>query len=170
MAYFSRRIALMKTIQTIAALALAVLNIFVARGADQSPAVKKDLEQLQGTWVMVSGKADGQPMPEDMAKLMRRTCKGDETTTMMNGQVFLRAKITINPTKTPKTIDYEMLEGVTKGKTQLGIYEIDGDTFKSCFAAPGGERPSEFTNKPGDRHTLSIWKREKKPSPVPEQK
>ena len=70
-----------------------------------------------------------------------------------------KAKITLDPAKEPKTIDYEMTEGVTKGKTQLGIYELDGDTFKSCFGSPGAERPTDFTTKPGDGRTLSTWKR-----------
>ena len=56
-------------------------------------------------------------------------------------QTFFKAKFTIDPTKKPKTIDYAMTEGFTKGKTQLGIYELDGDTFRSCFA-PAGKRRS----------------------------
>ncbi len=126
-----------------------------------SDAVKKDLAALQGEWSMASGAADGQAMPDEMTKQMKRVCKGDETTTTMAGQMFLKAKITLDPTKKPKTIDYEMTDGFTKGKKQLGIYEIDGDTFKSCFASPGGERPTDFTSKSGDGHTLSVWKRDK---------
>ena len=132
--------------------------------------VKKDLAQLQGEWSMVSGSADGQTMPEQMRKQMKRICKGDETTTTMAGQVYFKAKITIDPSKTPKTIDYQMTEGVTKGKTQLGIYELDGETFKSCFGKPDAERPTDFTSKPGDGRTVSVWKREKQAAPSPEQK
>src|SRR5258706_15982605 len=127
--------------------------------ADENEAVTNDLAALQGEWSMVSGSADGQPMPDDMRKQMKRVCKGDETTTTMAGKVFIKAKITIDPSKKPKTIDYQMTEGFTKGKTQLGIYEVDGDTFKSCFAKPDAERPADFTSKPGDGHTLSVWKR-----------
>jgi hypothetical protein len=50
----------------------------------------------------------------------------------------------------PKTIDYDMTGGFTKGEKQLGIYEVDRDTFKSCFGEPGAERPTDFTSKPGD--------------------
>src|SRR5438445_1018309 len=98
--------------------------------AEENEAVKRDLALLQGEWSMVSGSADGQPMPDEMRKQMKRVCKGDETTTTMGGQVFLKAKITIGPSQKPKTIDYQMIEGFTKGKTQLGIYELDGETFK----------------------------------------
>ena len=138
--------------------------------ADENEAVKKDLAQLQGEWVMVSGSADGQPMPEQMLKQMKRVCKGDETTTTMAGRLYFKAKISLDPSKKPKTIDYQMTEGLTKGKTQLGIYEVEGDTFKACFGKPGAERPTDFTSKPGDGSTLSVWKRQKESLPQPEQK
>jgi uncharacterized protein (TIGR03067 family) len=76
--------------------------------------------------------------------------------------VFFKAKVTIDPTKKPKAIDYEMTEGPTKGKTHLGIYELDGDTVKFCFAAPGKDRPADFTSKEGSERTLSVWKKDKK--------
>lgn len=133
--------------------------------ADEPEAIKKDLVLLQGEWSMVSGSADGQPMPAQMLKQMKRICKGDETSTTMAGQVFFKAKFTIDPTRIPKTIDYQMTQGFTKGKRQLGIYELEGDTFKSCIGRAGGERPSDFTSKPGDGRTLSVWKRDKAAEP-----
>jgi uncharacterized protein (TIGR03067 family) len=119
---------------------------------------------------MVSGSSDGQPLPDEMRKLMKRVCKGDETTSLMAGQIYFKAKLTIDPSKKPKTIDFQMTEGVTKGKTQLGIYELEGDTFKSCFAAPSAERPTDFTTKPGDGRTLSVWKLDNRGTTAPEQK
>ena len=139
---------------------LAAMNISSAR-AEDSEAARKDLALLQGEWSMISGSADGQAMSEDMRKQMKRVCKGDETTTTMGGRVFIKAKITLDPSKKPKTIDYQMTDGFTKGKKQLGIYEVEGDTFRSCFGKPDAERPTDFTSKPGDGRTLSVWKREK---------
>ena len=137
---------------------LATVTISLVRAADDE-AVKKDLAQLQGEWTMISGSANGESMSAEMRKEMKRLCKGDEITVMMGEQVFLKAKLTLDPTKNPKTIDYEMTEGFTKGKKQLGIYEINGDTFKACFSSPGSERPTEF--KAGEGLTLSEWKRKK---------
>jgi uncharacterized protein (TIGR03067 family) len=148
----------MKKIKKLLLVALAAITISLAIAADDE-AIKKDLAQLQGEWTMVSGSADGQPMPEEMRKEIKRLCKGDELTVMMGERVFLKAKFTIDPTKKPKTIDYDMTEGFTKGKKQLGIYELNGDTFKACFNSPGAERPTEF--KAGDGLTLSEWKRKK---------
>jgi uncharacterized protein (TIGR03067 family) len=156
----------MRTIPIAFLISLAAVMFSSAR-AEENDSVKKAMTQLQGEWSMVSGSADGQPMPDQMLQQMKRVCTGDETTTTMGGRVFIKAKITIDPSKKPKTIDYLMTDGFTKGKTQLGIYEVDGDTFRSCFGKPGAERPPDFTSKPGDGRTLSVWKREKPASQAP---
>lgn len=154
----------MKAIQT--ALLIELVSLTISFGyAQENDAVKKDTAALQGEWSMVSGSADGQPMPAQMLNQMKRICKGNEVTTTMAGRTFFKAKITIDPSKTPKTIDYEMIEGFTKGKKQLGIYELDGDTFKSCFGKPDAERPTDFSSKPGDGRTVSVWKRERAAAP-----
>jgi uncharacterized protein (TIGR03067 family) len=160
---------IMKIIQRLFLTGVAAAT-FCSVSAEENEAVKKDLARFQGEWSMVSGSADGQPMPDEMRGQMKRICKGDETATTMRGQMFMKAKITIDPSKKPKTIDYQMIDGFTKGKKQLGIYEVDGDTFKSCFAKPGDERPTDFTSKPGDGRTLSVWKRDKPAEPAREQK
>jgi len=141
----------------LAALAVSICGILAA----ENDPVNSDLARLQGEWRMVSGSADGQPMPEQMVKQMKRIGKGDETTTTIAGQLFFKAKIAIDPSKNPKTIDYQMTDGVTKGQKQLGIYELEGDSLKSCFGKPGAARPIDFTSRPGDGRTLSVWKREK---------
>src|SRR5438093_3630879 len=154
----------MKTVRRVILIGLAAVTAAPVWAAENE-AVKKDLCQLQGEWSMVSGSADGQPVPDVMVKQMKRVCKGDETTTTRAGQLFFKAKITIDPSKKPKTIDYQMTDGFTKGQKQLGIYEVEGDTFRSCFGKPGAERPTDFTSKPGDGRTLSVWKRNKQATP-----
>jgi uncharacterized protein (TIGR03067 family) len=138
---------------------LVVLVFLLGADAD---AVKKEMARLEGEWSMVSGEIDRQPMPPEFLKGARRVARGDETTVTINGQLFIKARFTIDPAKKPRTINYTMTGGPTKGKTQLGIYELDGDTVKFCFAAPGKERPTEFTTAEGSGRTLSVWKRDKK--------
>jgi uncharacterized protein (TIGR03067 family) len=142
---------------------LGVIAVLALVGADGAPdAVKRDMTLLEGEWSMVSGEASGMSMPKEMVKEGKRVAKDGETTITFNGRVNFKAKFTIDPTKKPKTIDYLMTEGPTKGKTHLGIYELDKDTVKFCFAAPGKERPTDFTGKEGSQQTFSIWKRNKK--------
>lgn len=133
-----------------------------AGGKDQD-AAKKELAFLEGEWSMVSGEIGGQPLPEASLKTSKRVTKGNETTAIVGGQLFFKATIAIDPSKKPKTIDYTMTEGPTKGKMQYGIYELTGDTVRFCFSAPGKERPTNFTTKAGDERTSSVWKKVKQP-------
>src|SRR5262245_54446980 len=149
--------------------AFLILSAAVAMStalADDSEAIKKDVAQLQGEWSMVSGSADGTAMPDAMREGARRICKENETTVTVGGLLIMKAKFTIDPSRKPKAIDYQMIDGPTKGKKQLGIYELEGDTVKFCFGSPGSERPLDFTSLPGDGRTLSVWKRKKTPDPA----
>ena len=150
----------MKTITVLLLIGLTFVSATFAI-AQETNAIKKDMAALQGEWSMASGSADGQPMPEEIRTQMKRVCKRDEVTVTMGTQTFLKAKITIDPSSKPKAIDYDMTEGFTKGKKQLGIYELEGDTFRACFGAPGAERPADFTTKAGDHRTVSVWERKK---------
>ena len=132
-------------------------------GADApSDAAKKELAKLDGEWSMVSATRDGQALPEDMVKTAKRVAKDGEITVTFGEMVYMKAKVTIDPSKKPKTIDYAVTEGGNKGKTVLGIYELDGDTVKFCFGGPEKERPDDFTSKEGSGRVLSVWKRDKK--------
>lgn len=137
----------------------ALLLVTTAPARDDA---KSDAAKLEGTWVMVSGEASGQAMPADLVKTGKRAAKNGETSITFGERVYFKATYTIDPAKKPKAIDYVMTEGPTKGKTHLGIYEIDGDTVKFCFGGPGAERPTDFTAKEGSQRTLSVWKRDKK--------
>ena len=139
------------------AIAMLIAGAF-ALAADDA-AAQKDLAQLAGEWQMVSGVADGFSIPDEMARNFKRACKDGEVTVTNGPQLVMRAKITVDPTKTPKTIDFQIIDGPTKGKTQLGIYELKDDQLKSCFGAPDAARPTDFASKPGDAWTLTVWKR-----------
>ncbi|MDB6067732.1 MAG: hypothetical protein JWR26_3940 [Pedosphaera sp.] len=147
--------------------ALLVGLIFIACAitmavAGEDEAVKKTMAGLQGNWSMVSGERDGQPLPTAMLSGSKRVAEGDQVTVTIDGELFLKARFTIDPSKKPATIDYAVTDGIHKGKTQLGIYELDGATVKFCFATPGKPRPTDFTTKPQSGRTSSVWKREPK--------
>jgi uncharacterized protein (TIGR03067 family) len=145
------------------ALLIGLTALVISRTwAADADAAKNDLAQLQGEWRMVSGNRGGQALPDDMLNNSKRDCKGDETTVVVGGQLLMKAKFKLDPARKPKRIDYRITGGPNAGKNQLGIYELDGDTVKFCFAAPGKDRPDDFTTKAGDDRTSSVWKRAKK--------
>jgi uncharacterized protein (TIGR03067 family) len=130
--------------------------------AEPPDTVKKEMAAIEGEWTMVSGEINGQAMPENYLKTGKRESKDGVTTVTFGGMLFMKAKYTLDPSKSPKAIDYEFVDGPTKGKKQLGIYEIDGDSVKFCFASPGKNRPTEFAAKEGSGNTYSVWKKAKK--------
>jgi uncharacterized protein (TIGR03067 family) len=143
-------------------LVLAVAVLMAVAPVMAEDAAKKEMAQLEGEWSMVSGELNGATIPEAMVKTGKRIAKDGETTIYFGKQLNFKAKFRIDPAKKPKAIDYTMTAGPTKGKTHLGIYELDGDTVKFCFAAPGKDRPTDFTAKEGSQQTFSVWKRLKK--------
>ncbi len=145
--------------------AACCLVIAAATGAPaqaQSSAGKADLAALQGAWTIVSATSDGQSAPPDAIKDSRRTAHGDTTTVVIGGRLMLKATFVLNPTAKPKTIDYHVLDGMSPtGSTQMGIYELKGDTARFCFAPPGQPRPGQFATHLGERRTCSVWQRAK---------
>lgn len=139
---------------------IAVLLVLITGNAQEDN--KKQNSLLEGEWTMVSGSANGQPMPATMVKTGKRVAKDGVTTISINGQTYFKAKYQVDASTKPLSIDYQMIEGPTKGKTQLGIYELKDDTVTFCFGAPGKPRPTEFTSETGSERTLSVWKRVKK--------
>lgn len=131
-----------------------VLSIFVVIGATRAEdAAKKEMTHLEGQWSMVSGEANGMSMPKEIVDGGKRVAKDGETTITIAGRVYFTAKFSIDSTKKPKTIDYAMTEGPTKGKTHLGIYELDGAPSSFALPLPGksarpNSQPRKAASKP----------------------
>jgi uncharacterized protein (TIGR03067 family) len=146
-------------------LKLPTLIFALALLAADSPAddaSKKDLEKLQGDWVGVSYMRDGEKADPDDAQSLFRTIKDDTYTISRFDKQIGKGTFTIDATKKPKTIDAYPGGSKDKNKVVRGIYELKGNTLKICSAAPGKDRPTEFTSKEGSGHTLTVWEREKK--------
>jgi uncharacterized protein (TIGR03067 family) len=141
---------------------LLVLLAGVLVAADAKDDAKKEMEKLQGTWVMVSSERNGEALPDNQIKAFKRTIKGDEFTVARDAETVAKGTFTVDPSKSPKTIDVTITEGDNKDKKMLGIYEIDGDNHKVCYAPFGKDRPKEFSSKGEEGLVLSVWKRDKK--------
>ena len=142
---------------------LLVLALFLLAGADASRGDenRKDLEKIQGDWAQVSMIVDGAKLPDDEAQALFRSMKEDKYTIFQFKKVIGKGTFKLDASRKPKTIDAETTVGGRK-LILLGIYELEGETLKLCFAPPGKPRPSDFTAKKGSEHRLSVWEREKK--------
>jgi len=132
--------------------------------ADDSDEAKKDIERFQGAWVFESVEIEGQPAPAGALKESKLTIDGKKFT-MKEGDEISHGTFTIDASKKPKTIDGTFTDGPEKGKTILGIYELEGDTYKACFNVAGKdrkERPTKFESKKGSGFVVEVLKRVKK--------
>ncbi len=154
--------AFSQIVLTVACLCFGIGWLIAADDA-KDEAIKKDRAALKGEWKTVSYELDGKkPVPDEQLENVKVTIdESGKTTIEVNGQTIIEATTTIDPTKKPKTIDVMFTEGDLKGQTALGIYEINGDSYKYCRAAPGKDRPTEFSSKEGSGHTLVVYKRAK---------
>ena len=146
----------MKT-KILAVLVIGILAAVTVRAADSD---KKELDKLTGTWTAVSIEHDGKKASEEDAKKVKLTVKGEHYTLQTRDQM-IEGTHKLDATKKPKQIDAMRTKGPDAGQTLKGIYELDGDTFKACFAPAGKDRPTEFATKEGDDYRLMTFKWEK---------
>jgi len=141
-------------------LAVCILA-FATQGAGQQ---KGDAMNLQGTWTCVSATINGSPLAEETANQLKLTMTADRFKTERGEQTLFDSTYTIDPAKSPSTIDMIGTEGELKGKPALGIYKLDANQLTLCYVMPGSPRPTTFESQPQSGVFLVVWKRaENKP-------
>jgi len=106
------------------------------------PQAAKGATALQGTWATSS--INGQTASE--GNELTLTFEGNKYHQTFGGTVNERGTFKVDATKKPMTIDLSITEGNDAGKTQLGIFEVTGDTMRCSFNPPGStERPVSLT-------------------------
>jgi hypothetical protein len=58
-----------------------------------------------------------------------------------------------------------LVDGPFKGQTAHGIYDLQGETLKICYAVPGAEAPKDFSEKAEGKQLLFVMQRETKGGP-----
>jgi uncharacterized protein (TIGR03067 family) len=111
-------------------------------------AVKTELKKLEGTWVVEGAFVRGLEIERHAGKKL--VISGTTLTSYLDGKEE-PGEIKIDPTKKVKEID-----SAEKGKTFLGVYELDGDTLRLCFGDQ--KRPAKVSKD----DLLFVLKRAKK--------
>jgi uncharacterized protein (TIGR03067 family) len=143
------------------AISLAVASGTGTRANDKAD-LEKESRKFRGVWTFESVEAGGRKAPADEFKGVTITFAGDKFTVKKGDEVIQVGIQKLDPSRSPKTIDVRMTEGLNKGAVMLGIYEIDADTLKVCFDEEGKKRPTEFKSPPGSATFVNVHKRIRK--------
>jgi len=122
-----------------------------------------DLDLLQGSWSVLALEADGQKMPAEMLAGGRIAIHGDRFTSTGMGFVY-EGRLDLDESRNPRRFDMKFDAGPEKGNTNLGIYELAGDTWKICLATRGGVRPVVFASTPGSGFAVETLVRGEAPA------
>ncbi len=115
--------------------------------------------RLEGDWSPGQIVIDGKALPKQFLKGCRRMGSGTHVTVSMMGQIMIDADISIHATSDPIEVEYIMKQPDGSSKLQHGIMRWDGDSVTTCFAPPGGPRPTKFESPAGSGCILSTWKK-----------
>ncbi len=119
-------------------------------------AVQKEIAKFNGAWQLVSAEKDGKKTPDEVVKKIKIVIKdGKHTVYFGEEKLAKEIQFTVDASKTPKRVT----DTLPDGRKINGIYEITGDTLKSCVAEIGKDFPTEFSAKEGTGQTLRIFKR-----------
>ncbi len=140
---------------------LLVLAVGLLIAADGGNVATKERERLEGTWTITSVVRNRNPLPEGRLKDAKFIFQGERFAQELGDKNLAKGTFRLDRGSKPQTIDLMVNEGGEKGKTILGIYQLEDDVLTICGAAAGGERPTEFAAKDGSGCTLITCQRVK---------
>ena len=143
---------------------LVVVAGLLVAADDAKEAVKKEVEQMQGTWVPTSLIYNGKDMTNDGKVKFKLVFKGDQATLEGSADVkkeYGKINFKVDPETNPKCVDLVISAGVQKDAVIEGIYELKDGELKICAKIIGNERPANFDIPAGgSNNALLILKKE----------
>jgi uncharacterized protein (TIGR03067 family) len=138
------------------ALAVLMLLALLVAADEKKPDARADADALKGIWEIVfSTTHDGKDVP---AKGRTLVFSGNAFTAYTGDRPERTIAFTLDPSTNPKRIELD--RGGKDGKA-YGIYQLDKDELKLCYAEPGAERPKAFESKAATKVFLVVLKRAK---------
>jgi uncharacterized protein (TIGR03067 family) len=114
----------------------------------------KDLDKLQGTWVVIS-KASGKKNDYVPLDGYRIVINGDRLTWKLKSHEDDTVKFRTDPTQKPKQLDLDIRDGKVRNRC---IYELDGERLRLSIGHFYESRPRDFSGS--KTTTLLLLKRE----------
>jgi uncharacterized protein (TIGR03067 family) len=143
-------------------LVTTILCLAVAQSSNDDKA-KKDLERMQGAWVLHALEINGKDVPAPKLDGTILIIKKDEYYTKVKDKEQLGFRLKLDPSKNPKAVD--MIKTMPGGTEEVikGIYTFENDTLKFCRGlAASQERPGQFATWPDTNYFVVTWKKQSK--------
>lgn len=137
---------------------LILIGFSLAAQAQPGDEAKRNQDRLQGTWKLVHSEVQGKGYK--VTNDIRVTFEKDIMISLAAGQIVGKYSVKLDPTKTPKEIDFVTLENQlapeSKGTKSCCIYELGIDCLKVRSPTSGfpAVRPKEFATKEGSSGNL----------------
>ncbi len=129
-----------------------------ADDAAKKKATAAELKNLEGTWQLVSAVTKGKAAPEEQVKQIRVVIHGNTHSVYFGDRAVVKdVHFTIDTKRSPMWTT----DTLKNGNVIRGIYELRGDTLRSCVAPENKPRPTQFTGKAGSGWTLRVFRKGK---------
>jgi uncharacterized protein (TIGR03067 family) len=135
-----------------------VMALMIAFEASADDGTTADQKGLQGTWKILAGNEGGKTLPPARVRGSKVIVTGN-TMKVYEQDKQREMTFTLDATTEPKTIDMTTVDGKKQGPIARGVYALDGNTLKICFAAPGRPRPASLLPRQGSAEMLFVMKR-----------
>ena len=105
---------------------------------------------LEGTWKVTAASEDGKDEAADAIAGMTMTVTGADYKIVKGGAQTETGTLTVGKEGAVDTVDFVVVTGEDKGKTQKGIYKVEADKAKlAYFEDKTPNRPTELASKAG---------------------
>jgi uncharacterized protein (TIGR03067 family) len=132
---------------------LAVASV----GLCADPKEPKGDKALNGWWKPQSVVLAGKKIPgEELKPMFLGLSNGNYI--LNQGDQVDEGTYKVDESANPKTISLVVTRGPDKGKTTLGIYELDNRSMRICLDMSGKTRPTKFESKPDTQSFLANYR------------
>jgi uncharacterized protein (TIGR03067 family) len=139
-------------------MAEVICLVFIAANPS-TPALKAEVQRLEGTWTVVAMHAKGKKAPANGIPFRKVVFAADKKAAEKEGKGCAVFSYRLDLEKTPKALDAAEQGDRPKKITLYGVYQLKGDTLRLCLSDSMKGRPTDFRTAPESNAILLELKR-----------